>query len=120
MATKTCMALPMVARMSDARSILRRFALATMFSVSVTDYAVADVVLNDGSMSQSDITSMMADTELSKLYVSRNQYTFWEFMDDQIHELFNGDPGPDIYDDTSDMAPNEYEGISQPNGVGVE
>ena len=58
---------------------------------------------------------MMADTELTKLYVSRNQYSFWEFMGDQIHELFNGDPGTDIYDDTGDMGSDEYTGISQPD-----
>ncbi len=109
--------LAMAARRMDAKVFLRRFALAAMFSVSVTDYAVADVVLNDGSMSQSDITSMMADTELSKLYVSRNRYSFWEFMGDQVHELFNGDPGPDIYDDTGDMSSDEYVGISQPDDI---
>jgi hypothetical protein len=100
-----------------ARAFLRRSALAVLLSLSVTDYAVADVVLNDGSMSQSDITSMMADTELTKLYISRNQYSFWEFMGDQIHELFNGDPGTDIYDDTGDMASDEYVGISQPDDI---
>ena len=107
----------MAARMRDGGSFFRRFALAALFSVSVTDYAVADVVLNDGSMSRADITSMMADTELAKLYVTRNQYSFWEFMGDQVHELFNGDPGPDIYDDTGDMASDEYVGISQPDGI---
>jgi len=109
--------LTMAARMMDAKVFLRRSALAALLSLSVTDYAVADVVLNDGSMSQLDITSMMADTELTKLYVSRNQYSFWEFMGDQIHELFNGDPGPDIYDDTGDMGSDEYTGISQPDAI---
>lgn len=109
--------LAMAARMMSAKAFLRRSALAAMFSVSVADCAVADIVLNDGSMSPSDITSMMADTELTKLYVSRNRYSFWEFMGDQVHELFNGDPGPDIYDDTGDMASEEYIGISQPDDI---
>ena len=101
----------------DGKVFLRRSALAVLLSLSVTDYAVADVVLNDGSMSPSDITSMMANTGLARLYASRNQYSFWEFMDDQIHELFNGNPGPDIFDDTGDISSDEYIGISQPDDI---
>lgn len=90
---------------------------ALAFTLSVTNSAVAgDVVLNDGSVSGAEISSLMADTGLSKLYESRNQYSFWEFVDDQIHGLFDQDPGPDIgYDDNGDIGADEYIGISQPD-----
>ncbi len=90
---------------------------ALAFTVSVTGSAVAgDVVLNDGSVSGAEINSMMADTGLSRLYESRNQYSFWEFVDDQIHGLFDQDPGTDIgYDDNGDIGADEFIGISQPD-----
>jgi len=50
--------------------------------------AYSDVVLNDGSVSPEEINEMMADTELSRLYASRNDYPFWEFIGDQMHEIF--------------------------------
>jgi hypothetical protein len=91
---------------------------ALVLTVSLTDSTMAgDVVLNDGSVSGSEINSMMADTGLSRLYESRNRYSFWEFMDDQIHNLFGEGMGPDIYDDTGDIGVDEYVGISQPDTI---
>lgn len=61
----------------------------------------------------------MADTGLSKLYESRNQYSFWEFVDDQIHSLYDQDPGPDIgYDDNGDIGADELIGNRPHDPVG--